>query len=109
MISVSESAKAAIRGRVSAAPERRWYLAIFWEKGDADSFRAADGSVLWNRLPDKGWRVQLMDYGPEVAEDLGEPLLPGVRLAVAQTVVNPPPSGTIDIENETLVFRANAA
>jgi hypothetical protein len=108
MVQVSAAAKALIEKCMAASPNRRWYLAVFWEKGGADNRRTSDGAVAWQHEPAKGWRLQLMDYDPTIPDNLGEPLLPGLNLAVAANIGRPFPGGVIDVEGSDFVLREHA-
>jgi hypothetical protein len=99
MVNVSASAKSFIESRCAEEGARSWYLIIEWRLGEMENSRAADGSSIWRREPDKGWGVELVGYGPEVGRELGEPLLPEVRVIVAPSNEHPFPGGTITFED----------
>ena len=108
MIDVSASAKDFIAARVAEEPDRRWYLVIEWRLGEMENSRAADGSSIWRRQPDKGWCVEIVGYGPELDRQLGEPLLPGVRVVVAPSKEHPFQGGTITFEDGWLKVEPHA-
>jgi len=108
MVSVSASAKRFIESRCAEEGSRSWYLVIEWRAGEMENSRAADGSSIWHREPDKGWSVDLLGYGPEVDRELGAPLLPGVRVIVSPSSEHTLPGGVITFEDGWLRVTPNA-
>jgi hypothetical protein len=109
LVTVSEEARELIERRRNEAVERNWYLVIHWRKGEMENRRGPDGDAVFERLPDPGWAVELVGYPDEPrTKDLGEPLLPNVRLIIEPRATGPFVSGAVVVEDGALQVRAKA-
>ena len=108
MIKVSAEAREFIERRRSVEPDRKWFLFIEWRLGEMNNSRAADGSSVWRREPDKGWVVNLIGYDPKTPFDGGEQIVPGVRAVLAPSQEHPFPGGEIVFEDGWLRMEPHA-
>lgn len=82
---------------------------VYWQKGEMENRRGANGEALWERLPDPGWSVEFVGYRPEdVPNDLGEVLMPGVRVVIEPREPQAFPGGAVEFEQGRLSVSVNA-
>lgn len=111
MISITARALARLDTLPSAEGSEGRVLQIRWDRGDADNLRGPDGKNTWIHTPPRGWQVDVFGESLEVLSKRPELQRFGHCVFVQPWLLpNPPfPGGVIDIEDDTVVFKANPA
>jgi hypothetical protein len=84
-----------------------WFLCISWKWGAMDNRRDKDGGVIWERMADEGWIVDLAGWHPDKSpRDESTPLFANVRVLI-QEIQAPEPFPGGEIYHDGAQFQVN--
>lgn len=111
MVTITTDAREWLEAHQPSESEHAWLLDISWDRGDADHVRDAEGQWNWQRTPPRGWVVDIFGASIDALAAQLQLERHGPRLFVQPWLLPSPafPDGVIDLDGDSLVFRANAA
>ena len=82
MITLSENAIEAVQALRASIPGREWYLRVWWDRGDVEEVRSAEGGAEFLRGIPHGWSVEPCAYHPLLEQRLSFSIVAGVKVCV---------------------------